>query len=203
MNIQELRKLGTEAAAELTALRGNDWVIETEKDDTWPSLVLAETATQARLRLIYGWFAPGKVTAEGIFPESTAPRIGYRANIDPGRGGARIGREADRRVLRSGYLGELPAALERRARMDDRARHVAMRLGQAASLLGVEVEDGRVFVGEFVLGSGYAEMYSASFPDTMSLNISGIPAVTALEMLAILRKRAWTGQIASAGDNGS
>lgn len=186
MNIQELRELGAEAAAELTGLRGERWLVESTRDDTWPSLVLAEPASGARLQLIYGYWSPGMVTAVGVYPKDTGTRYPYRANVDPGRGGSRIGREADRRVLRGGYLDELPAMLARRAEMDVRTANRAERLGQAAELFSTQVIDDKVFVGEFVHGSGYAEMYSVMAPDTMSLNISGIPADVALRMLAVL-----------------
>jgi hypothetical protein len=188
IRFQELRKLGTEAAAELTRLHGENWVVESEKDDTWPSLVLAGPASGARLQLIYGYWATGKVTVVGVYPKDTGTLHPYRANVDPERGGTAIGRAAYRRVLRGGYLDELPERQARRAEMDARAENEALRLGQAAELFGVEVMDRKVFVGDWVHGGGYAEMYSLIAPDSMNLSISGIPADVALEMLAVLAK---------------
>jgi hypothetical protein len=188
MDIAELSDLAGQVAYELTSLRGEVWTVATTTDDTWPSAELSGE-DGARLKLIFGWYAPGKVTVEGMFPPATGSRADYRANVDPARGPEVLARAADRRVLQAGYLDVLPSAIAQRAEMDRREAARAELLGRVAALFGIDPADpgdGRkVFLGQFLAGSGYVETYYAD-PDSLTFSLSGIPAATALRMLAVL-----------------
>jgi hypothetical protein len=190
MDIAELKDLAAEVAYELEFLRGEGWTVDTTTDDAWPSAELAGE-DGARLKLIFGWYAPGKLTVEGMFPPATGSRTDYRANVDPARGSQAIARAADKRVLQAGYLDVLPPAIAQRAEMDRREAARTELLGKVAALFGIDPADhgdGRkVFLGQFLAGSGYVETYYAD-PGSLTFELSGIPAETALAMLAVLAK---------------
>jgi hypothetical protein len=185
----QMLDLGKGVAAELSRLRGEGWTaVNLSPDDTrgYPSVELTEAKSRARVKLIYGWHSTGKVTATGEFPEGTGTRSDYRANIDPDRGAVVIGREVNRRVLEGGYLDSLPLALERKELQDAKAARKAALLGQVAATLRTRVDGSKVYAGKFARGSGYVEMYYGEGENALNIDISGIPAETALAMLKVL-----------------
>ena len=190
MDITELKELAEQVAYELEFLRGEGWKLGRlgPAGDSWPAAWL-DGADGAVLELRYGFEAPGRVTITGIFPPRTGGRCHFSANVNPERGAQIIARAADNRVLQAGYLDVLPGAIRERAEIDRKEAARAELLGQVAALFGAEAADygdGRkVFLGEFIAGNGYVETYLGD-PDTLSFNLSGIPAGTALRMLAVL-----------------
>jgi len=192
MDMTQMEQLATEVAYELGLLRGEGWVLHRmgKPDDTWPSAYLAGE-DGALLLLQYADVPAARVTATGLFPDGTTMFGVHRASVNPDRGTAVLAREVDRRVLQAGYLEMLPSALAQHRRREAAVRHRAELLGQVAALFGVDASDygdGRkVFLGEVTSCSGYVEN-SLGAPESLSLNLSGIPAATALEMLAVLAR---------------
>lgn len=188
MTYDELCTLAADTALQLSQRRSEIWTVASTKDDTWPSAELAGPAG-ARLRIIYGYDASGKVTVRGLYPEGVGGTA-YRANVDPARGAQAVASEADRRVLNAGYLAALPKVLERKAAQDaEQARRDGL-MARAGELFGIEPEpDGKVYLGKRVLGRGYVENYYADGKGALNINLSGIPADVALAMLAVLAAR--------------
>ena len=160
-------------------------------DDTWPTAYL-HGANSAVLRLGYGFESAGKVTITGVFPPSTGSLYHrFSANVSPERGPVVIARAAHQRVLQAGYLDVLPEMVRLRAKLDRQHAEREELLGKVGALFGIDPHDygdGRkVFLGEVSAVRGYVETY-LNEPELVSFNMSGIPAATALEMLAVLAR---------------
>lgn len=167
-----------------------------------PGVTIGHSAGIARLHV---GVHDGRWQVAGVGPDGWSMRRLWRATfaLEPdGRWPAwdqlRIAREVDRRVLVAGYLDEV--LLARRIL----AEHVAVAtermrwLSQVAGMFGVGVPSGtgsdgwKVFLRQFVEGSGYVESYGSSEAHAahLNINLSGIPAEVALEMLAPLAAHA-------------
>jgi hypothetical protein len=194
MDTTEMEELATQVAYELTSLRGEGWRLDRtgRPDVAYPTAYLVGE-DHAVLELFYGYHAPGKVTVTGQFPGTAGAFDLYRANIDPARGAEVVAREANRRVLEAGYLDVLPDKVARAARQAVREARRAQLMREAGALFGKDPRDdgdgGKLYLGEFVHGSGYVENYRSE-PESLSFNLSGIPAATALRMLAVLAEDA-------------
>lgn len=185
-----MEELARSVAYELTSLRGEGWRLDRmgRPDAAYPLAYLAGE-DHAVLELFYGFHSPGKVTVTGVFPGTTGAFELYRANIDPARGSEVVAREANRRVLEAGYLDVLPGKVAQAGRQAVREARRAQLMREAGALFGKDPRDdgdgGKLYLGEFVHGQGYVENYRSE-PESLSISLSGIPATTALRMLAVL-----------------
>jgi hypothetical protein len=193
MTYGQLSDLAERAAAQLGQLRAETWAVDPQsanRDRNHPSADLVNTASGARLRIVFGWFAPGKVTVEGRFPEGTGCRHDHRANVAPERGARAVAQAADARVLRSGYTDELPGMIKRKAEQEEQYARAVRLTDRVAELFGTSADErGGVYVGNRVRGQGRVSVYYSEDRGALNLDISGIPADVALAMLAVLAGR--------------
>jgi hypothetical protein len=106
----------------------------------------------------------------------------------------RIAREVDRHIISAGYIDDVLVARARKDNDDAVATERMRWLSQVAGMFEVGVPSGegsdgwKVFLRQFVKGSGYVESYGSSLANAghLSINLSGIPAEVMLEMLAPL-----------------
>jgi hypothetical protein len=192
MDHKEMAALGAGTAAWLGQMRGESWKVGDSNagaDTDFPWVDIANPGNGAVLRLIWGLHAEERVTVEGRYPEGIAHAV-RRANVDPGRGAMTVAREANRRVLLAGYLDDLPAVLARKAAQDRREAARELLMARAAELFGVEPDGGKVYLGQWLDGSGTAEAYMLTDPESISLDLSGVRADVALRMLAVMAAHA-------------
>jgi hypothetical protein len=200
VNRAEIERLATEVAAELSKIRtvGREtWTLGatmTEDDDDYPWAVIAGPLG-ARIKIIYGWYSPGRVTAVGLYPAGVTGKE-IKANTNPLHPAARIARTVNNRVLGGGYINELVPAMAKYQRQEDNNARAAMLLSRAAELFSEAPADGeRVYLGSRLRGSGTVKVHCDNWPgdghpDGYTLNLDGIPEETALAMLAVLAARA-------------
>lgn len=192
MDQATMSNLATAVAFELDHIRSEGWRLDrmSAHGDAYPAAWLASD-TDAVLMLQYGFESPGRVTVTGVFPKSTGALYHFSANVDPERGAVAIARAADRRVLEAGYLDVLPDMVALRARIDRQTAERETLLARAGALFGIDARDygdGRkVYLTEVSEARGYVETY-LNEPQSVTFNLSGIPAETALEMLAVLAR---------------
>ena len=130
----------------------------------------------------------------GKYPEGTSGGT-YQARVDPQRGLLTIAKDIDRRILGAGYVDDLLAAIEAKRERDEREAKRASWLAKAAELFGVEPPKDTGYLGRpytpqldlsrFVKGQGHAESYWDG-TEHLNINLSGIPAQVALDMLKVL-----------------
>lgn len=189
MTHDEMEELARQVAYELTELRGEGWSLARmgRPDDTWPvAWLLGEDRAMLRLLLVG---SAGKVNVSGEFPGNAGALMRYQCNVNPDRGAAVLARAANRLVLEAGYLDALPGVLKRHQEYEAKRQRQAELLSQAAELLGTRPADPGDGRRVFLTGDvhGYVEVRTGD-PATVSFSISGIPAQTALEMLAVLAR---------------
>lgn len=201
MNHQQMRDLAGDVAATLTAERGEPWQCtqaDTPADTDYPGARLDGPAG-ARLQLREGWQAhvdrpcgaTGKVTVTGLFPAGQSHGT-YTANVNPARGARTVAREAARRVLDAGYLAELPGILARKHQHDQEQAERLDWLRRAAWITGQDAPadaGDRIGLGHLAAGYGDVRAYWTG-SDRLNIELSGIPAETALRMLAVLAETA-------------
>jgi hypothetical protein len=194
VNTQELGELGELAitvAAIMTQRLGQVWHVAGVTGTDYPKAELAGP-DHARLELCHNWHSVGKVTVAGIWPDGStysAPS----ANIDPARGAKVIAGEAIRRVLNAGYLGKLPGKVADKAERDRRQAVHDGLLDQAAALFGVSWgrerhETDKVSLSDFLAGRGVVSVWHDQDPPRLNLELNGIPAQVALDMLKVLAR---------------
>jgi hypothetical protein len=193
MDAERFTDLIKALAWELGQLRRESW--------TWPPQTAHATYTtlacgNAMLSLSWNSRA-GKLHVAGLGPDGHvlarygAPRgnpLTWSVNVDPDRGAPALARDINRRILAAGYADDLLAA---RAKAAERAAIAAARaqwIAQAADLFEVGMpEDGeKLYLKQFVTGSGYVQAHGVDDTDHLDINLSGIPAQVALDMLAVL-----------------
>jgi hypothetical protein len=187
--------LAGHVASQLGEARGEAWTTvqaSNPEHDQHPSASIGCEATGARLHLIWSWYVTGKLTVTGVWPEGVNGRD-YRANVDLRRGVAAVTAAADRRILRSGYMDDLPERVEtRRRHVELQARRRAL-LERVTAVLGMPAPghgDSKVSLSQFARGRGYVECYYGQDGEALNINLSGIPGDVMLEMLTVLAKRA-------------
>jgi hypothetical protein len=190
MNREEMFRLGTEVARHLSLIRKEAWAVESSTPHDQhhsPWVVIGQPDTRARLRLSLGGRGhDGQVAVDGVFPDGTSHRS-YTAYVTASRGALVVARDGNLRVLRRGYLDELPGVLERKAEADRTEAEREMLLSRVAELFGEPgPERGRVFLQRWLQGTGYAEVYRTGIAPALTLSLSGVPVPVALRMLAVL-----------------
>lgn len=195
MTPERVMEHATNLARRLGDVRSEEWsVLGTDPPEhVNPGVFIG----QGNARLHVG-VSQGRWTVRGEGPDGYRLPTDWRASfaLEPdGRWPAwdslRIAREVNRRILAAGYADELLVVLYRKGE-DERELAERMRwLSQVAGMFGVGIPSGfgtdgrKVFLRQFVKGSGYVESY---LPDEthLSISLSGIPAEVALAMLAPL-----------------
>jgi hypothetical protein len=182
-----LRRYAVKVCAELGERRHEAWAVEAPDEAYVRPVVIASGI--ARLKLSYGYEAEGKVTVSGEFPAGFGHKT-FAMNADPSRGPRIVAAEADRRVIAAGYVDELLVVNERKAVSDERNAKRAALMARAAALFGIETEDpgdgGKLFLADWLTGSGYVEPYGGLHDDKLTLQLSGIDGEVALAMLQVL-----------------
>lgn len=187
MTQEEFETLAGQVAAELGKLRGEEWGVTRPG---YPGKYGADLngPGSTRLRLSAGWDGEGKVSISTLYPEGTSGRT-WRANVNPARGPQVIAREANRRVIGAGYLDDLEQAKDRKEQQDRREQAEADLMAQVAALFGMPPPGpGNLYLGECVRGTGHVGTYWDYADGSLALDIdlTGIPAQTALAMLEVL-----------------
>jgi hypothetical protein len=197
MDHTEFAGLATDLAAELARLRSEDWTAELAGGDTWATLACGTA------RVTVTWYArEARLVIYGLDPDGRylSP---YRITVNPARGALAVAKDVSRRILAAGYADDLLAAIAKKAERDaleaQRAALEAQRaawLDQAAELFGITrpkdhergADPSKVYLAQFVTGNGYVQNYgwSDEHADMLDINLSGIPAQVALDMLKVL-----------------
>jgi hypothetical protein len=182
-----MRRFAAKVAAELGARRNEAWAVEVPEEPYVRSVVI--TTGIARLKLSYDSMAAEKVNVSGGFPDGFGHKT-FAANVDPARGPHMVAAEAERRVLAAGYADELLVVLERKRVSDEHNANRAALMARAAALFGIETEDpgdgGKLFLHDWLTGSGYVEPYGGNHDDRLTFQLSGIDGEVALAMLQVL-----------------
>ena len=189
MDAARFADLAHALAWQLGQLRQEEWTAQLdERGGTYAVLVTGIA------RLSISWSArQRKLTVSGHYPEGTGGEA-FQARVDPQRGLLTIAKDINRRILNAGYLGVLAHAVERKATMDATEAERASWLAKAAALFGIKppasTDDiGRgikpqLDLGQFVKGQGHVESYWDGA--RLNIELSGIPAQVALDMLKVL-----------------
>lgn len=183
--------LGEGVAQRLSQARGETWRVTASSPDdgrAYPDVVISQQGGPAALKLIWGWYSPGKVTVVGLLPEGV-PGRSYRANVDQYRAVAALVTAAGKRVLQAGYLDDLPGLVASKARRDETFAKRRALLGRVAALFGQPApdnSDSKVHLSEFVEGAGYVECYHGQRGDALNIDLSGVPGEVMLRMLQVL-----------------
>jgi len=139
VTLDELAALAAEVASVLTDLRREPWAVAEQPAARAPTVRLAGPG-HAALDLSFGWWATGKLTIDGVFPDGITHK-GFSANVSPGRGATAIARDANRRVINAGYLDELASAVARKTEQDARDAEARWQSGRMnLNLSGVPAE---------------------------------------------------------------
>lgn len=185
------------------------WQLGELRSETWAAELRSETHGHldgpGGASLGVHWYArEGKLIAEGMGPDRRT-RNGlskaWQAGVDPQRGLLTIGKDIDRRLISAGYVDDLVVAQAKKAERDAADARRANWLLEVAELFGLDVrprtrgpgeDPNKVYLGQFVKGSGYVQSYGRGTQDTdyLDINLSGIPAGVALAMLKPLAELA-------------
>jgi hypothetical protein len=191
MDSVDFDRLAKGLAAELGTLRSEEWTV-TADETADARAVLAGGI--ARLSVSLGW-RTGRLRVRGLDADGNVFRT-WDITASPDRGAPAIAKDVNRRILAAGYADDLIVARAKKTarEVSDAAR--AAWLDQAAELFGIArpkdhtrgADPHKVYLGQFVKGSGYVQSYGYGDTDTdyLDINLSGIPAQVMLDMLAVL-----------------
>jgi hypothetical protein len=129
----------------------------------------------------------GRLIIDGCYPSGAGGKY-HRITAAGTKDAQAVARDIKRRLLDAGYTADLAKAVERKAAQDAREAERAARMSKVAALFGEQVhEDGKVYLGKYLRGSGYVEAYYSDEGDpALNIDLSGIPDETALAMLKVL-----------------
>jgi hypothetical protein len=193
--LAELAELADGVAGDLGTLRHEGWKTEIP-ERTRPSLVyLAHGIARLSLSLSY---RDDRLHVYGLGPDGHFLDKGQRRSqgiwsisANPARGSLAIAKDINRRIISAGYVDDLLAAVERKRERDERQAHSAAMMAEAGALFGITPhEDGKVYLGEFVRGTGHVSDYRVEGEDLLSIELSGIPRDVAMKMLKVLAQAA-------------
>jgi hypothetical protein len=183
--------LGTTLGPPVADALGEGWTVDAGWDPVGCGGVMIDGPAGARLHFYESWKQPGKVRAEGCYPQTDARHGRPGVYVTASRGVAVIAREIRGRLL-PGYLPDLARVLAHNAGETFEQGQRQVVADKVAGLFPGAHHRAEGYHGGYLNtvihapGGGSGHVTSSGAAGTLTLELRGVPTEVALRMLEVL-----------------